>query len=1579
MLRHIKLQTLFLCGVFTALLTTGATLARAAGGCAAADFRLARGFDTGGGDFQPVALTAADFNGDGRPDLAATLSEDNAVAVLLNDGTGWFGVPTKLRTGVRPSAVVVADFNGDGRPDLAVANSGSSNVSILLGGVGGTFGPASNFAVGAGPRSLAVGDFNSDGKLDLAVGTTESDNVSVLLGDGAGSFASAGAATSLNTDVNGLVAADFNSDGKPDLAVVTLSGGHFLMTGNGAGGFSAPVQVGPVGAFAVTAPDINGDGKSDLLLGTLSAMTARLGDGAGNFSAPSNFARDGGGSVEAISLGDLDGDGKLDAAVAGSVAGLTYFKGDGAGGFTRTPSYLAKNHPKNIALGDFDGDGDQDMVAGSSLLLNTGGGVFEAARAVYTMNSTFGFSGTTPTDLALGDFNGDGRADMAVSHRGQSGVSAIISILLDDGAGGFTVATPISYFPASVLNRVVAADFNKDGKTDVAVIGTISQPFSHVISISLSNGDGTFAAPTNVTGFFGQDPWDIAVGEFNSDGNLDLVVINGGSQNYSILLGNGAGGFTFAAARSVGTRFDRVAVGDFDGDSKQDFVLTDSEDRRVVVLRNNGSGGLFDVTQSVTVSNLPSAVVVGDFNSDGKPDIAVAGRLNINSLPADDGGVSVLLNDGTCNFAAPVNYKVDALPEDMTAADFDGDNKLDLAVGNQQPSSVYVLSGDGAGAFSNAAAHDFPAGHTAILAHDFDGDTRVDLAGIAGTGTVGILFGKPAAPQPCLFADDVSVTEGNSGTMSVEVTVRLSEASTQVVKVNYLVRGMGGVSGATEGQDFTGGAGTLIFQPGETIKAVAVPVHGDISNELDETFTLHLSAPQNARLSDGIAKVNIVDDDSQPSFSINDATVTEGNAGNPASAVFTVTLSAPTALVTRVSYAAVSGTAILFQDFGAAQGTLFFEPGATSKTISVNITGDLTHEPDENFFVNLSNPADATIADAQGQATILDDDPVPAVSILDASATEVTGADTTITMSIRLSNPSSLPVSVDYATADDTATGGSDYVAATGTVSFNPGETQKNITLTVKADVVDEALENFFVNLSNPVNATIIDGQAFCQIVDNDGPAISVNDISVVEGQSGGTSANFTLSLSAPSPQSVGVRVSTANGTASSSNPFADYQALNRFVVIPAGSTTATFTVFVVGDHIIEPDETFFVNLMQPQDATIADAQGLGTITNDDTTSVKFSTDTLTVNEADGSVQVTVTRVGELSGVFTAAYATFDGTASERSDYTASLGTLRFESNETSKTITVFITNDVRVENAENFFIVLNGADGGATNSPSVVSVTINSEDVVPGPNPIDDTSFFVRQHYRDFLNRDADAGGLAFWVGGIESCGADQSCREAKRVDTSAAFFLSIEFQETGYLAYRMYKSAYGDATSPGVPGTVPIIRLREFLTDAQRMGQGVKVGLGNWQQQLEDNKNAYALEFIQRARFLSAFPTAMTAEEFVTKLAQNTGAALSPEEKAALISVLGSTPSDATKRAQALRNVAEDADLRRAELNRAFVLMQYYGYMRRNPNDPPDTDFRGWKFWLDKLDQFNGNFVEAQMVKAFIDSIEYRQRFAP
>jgi hypothetical protein len=263
-------------------------------------------------------------------------------------------------------------------------------------------------------------------------------------------------------------------------------------------------------------------------------------------------------------------------------------------------------------------------------------------------------------------------------------------------------------------------------------------------------------------------------------------------------------------------------------------------------------------------------------------------------------------------------------------------------------------------------------------------------------------------------------------------------------------------------------------------------------------------------------------------------------------------------------------------------------------------------------------------------------------------------------------------------------------------------------------------------------------------------------------------------------------------------------------------------------------------------------------------------------------------------------------------------------------------------------------------------------------PNSIDDPQFFVIQHYRDFLNREPDASGLSFWINEITSCGTNSQCIQVKRVNVSAAFFLSIEFQETGYLVYRFYKAAYDNL--PGAP--VPV-RLNEFLPDTQQIGNGVVVGVGNWQTLLENNKKDFAAQFVARSRFTSAYPNSSTPAQFVDLLFGNAGVIPSSTERTAAINEFGgaTTSGDAAARGRALRRVAENSTLGQQELNRAFVLMQYFGYLRRNPNDPPEfgLNFDGYNFWLGKLNQFNGNFVDAEMVKAFLTSIEYRQRFEP
>jgi len=261
--------------------------------------------------------------------------------------------------------------------------------------------------------------------------------------------------------------------------------------------------------------------------------------------------------------------------------------------------------------------------------------------------------------------------------------------------------------------------------------------------------------------------------------------------------------------------------------------------------------------------------------------------------------------------------------------------------------------------------------------------------------------------------------------------------------------------------------------------------------------------------------------------------------------------------------------------------------------------------------------------------------------------------------------------------------------------------------------------------------------------------------------------------------------------------------------------------------------------------------------------------------------------------------------------------------------------------------------------------------------NPLDTPEYFVRQHYLDFLNREPDESGFNFWSDQMISCGSDAVCLERRRVNVSAAYFLSIEFQETGGLVYRFYKAAYENL--PGAP--VPV-RLNEFLPDTQQIGQGVVVGVGTWQATLEENKQAFAAAFVTRSRFTSAYATSLTPAEFVDALYANAGVSPPPSaERSAAIDEFGGAgnTADAAARGRALRRVAENSTLGQQEFNRAFVLMEYFGYMRRNPDDAPEPglNFDGYNFWLGKLIQFGGNFEQADMVKAFIVSGEYRGRF--
>ncbi len=378
---------------------------------------------------------------------------------------------------------------------------------------------------------------------------------------------------------------------------------------------------------------------------------------------------------------------------------------------------------------------------------------------------------------------------------------------------------------------------------------------------------------------------------------------------------------------------------------------------------------------------------------------------------------------------------------------------------------------------------------------------------------------------------------------------------------------------------------------------------------------------------------------------------------------------------------------------------------------------------------------------------------------------------------------------------------------------------------------------------------------------------------------------------------------------------------------------------------------------------------------------VQFSASSYSVQEGMTFRTVTVVRTGDISGPATVDYATSGVNASQRTDYTNALGTLHFAANENSKAIDILISEDIKLEGNETLTITLSNGTGQALlGQPATASVVIVDDAIEAGPNPIDFADIFVGQNYHDFLARHADSPGQVFWQDQIFACGSNQACIDDRRVNVSAAFFLSIEFQQTGYFVIRAHKAAFGSAKS------VP--RYLTFLRDQRRCGEGLIVGNNGWQAVLAANRAAFLEEFVTRPEFISVLPQGSAAAIYVDTLFFNSGVVPTANERFDAINAYGN--GNTFGRAAALRSVIESDNVFNRQYNSAFVLMEYFGYLRRDPDDSPDNTFVGYDFWLDKLNAASiagenvrddnvalGRVKRAEMVKSFLDSIEYRARF--
>ena len=470
-----------------------------------------------------------------------------------------------------------------------------------------------------------------------------------------------------------------------------------------------------------------------------------------------------------------------------------------------------------------------------------------------------------------------------------------------------------------------------------------------------------------------------------------------------------------------------------------------------------------------------------------------------------------------------------------------------------------------------------------------------------------------------LSINDVTITEGDSGSIGMTFTVTRSGELSGTTSVNFTTAD----GTATAEADYVATNGTLTFAPNVTSQTITVSVLGDLLPEPSdflappiETFTVNLSSPTDGVIVDGQGVGTITDN--EPRVFINDVVVTEGDSGT-VNAVFTVMLSTTNSQTVTVEYATADGTpspAVAGSDYVATNGTLTFAPNVTSQTITVPVLGNLLNEASgESFVVNLTNAVNAAISDDQGEGRVLDNDPFPSLSINDMTVAEGDSGSVDAVFTVTLSAASGQMVTVEYLTdrlndvSFEPATPGADYMSVAGQLTFAPGQTTQTISVPVLGDLLDEGdlqNERFFVNLSTSSFASIADGQGLGMIIDNDPvPSLLINDVTVIEGDSGTVNAVFTVSLSAPSGQIVVFQVMSANGTATANSDYTPVSQLFTFTPGPdTGATfeSAVFVVPVLGDTLSEGDETFAVNIsFADRDfAVIADGHGIGTIVDDD-------------------------------------------------------------------------------------------------------------------------------------------------------------------------------------------------------------------------------------------------------------------------------------------------------------------------------------------------------------------------------------------